>query len=123
MQETVEIEKLREVVVSLLDKLEKEDRLNWWEDKEIIGAFDQLFTSGVILLPLNVVERVRWIALVCIEICKIEGFSYGNVLNSADYVPDEGLPRLIYSYSGDRAIYDIPIFRKKLTERGWKSLL
>lgn len=120
--ETVEIEKLRKFVVARLTTIEKEWEAGWWEDKELMRMFDKLFITGVILLPMDVVERVRWIALVCIAISEHEGFSYGNVLVLEDYFPNEELESLEHLH-GERVVEDVQQFRARIAKRGWKSLL
>ena len=48
--------------------------LVWWKVKEIFSVFDELFTFGMILLPLDIIERIRWIALVCMAVCQMDEF-------------------------------------------------
>lgn len=122
MRDTLGIEELRKQVVSRLEIIEKEWSGSWWEDKKLMGAFDQSFVTGKILLPLDVVERVRWIALVCIGISENEEFSYGNILLSVDYLPDEEIPDLEDDY-GASVVEEIQKFHKEIAEHGWKSLL
>ena len=123
MQETIDIEKLRKLVVFELEKIEcgKEVDL-WWVDKELVRTFDKLYTSGIILLPLDPVERARWVALACIAIGEVEGFAYGNILLSADYMPDEELGDFEDVF-GVSVVETIQEFRRKLAKEGWKSLL
>lgn len=121
LKETLDIEKLREFVVEHLTKIENEGML-WWQDKEMLQVFERLYKAGVIFLPSDTQERVRWIALVCVGISKFEGFSYGNVLISADFVPDNELEELEDEY-GVSVIEDVISFRKKVSEDGWESLV
>ncbi len=122
LQDILEIEKLGELVISRLEVLEKDDEILWWEDKELIRTFDKLFQAGIVLLPNDPVDRYRWIALVCISFSEKGGFSYGNLLFSVDYLPDEMLPEREERF-GVGIIEEEQQFRKKLANEGWKSLL
>jgi hypothetical protein len=123
IEDTLEVEKLRELVMERLKKLECcSEGLSWWKDKELMTAFHKLFMTGVILLPFNSVERVRWIALVCIAISERENFSYEGILIPADYLPDEELYNLQYEY-GAIAIAQVIKFHNKVARKGWGSLL
>lgn len=114
MEETARIPKLRAFVVEQLIKIENgPDCPYWWQNKELVNMFLSLNEIGGIELPKESVEKYRWIALVCIVIAELEGFSYGNVLIPADYLPEEKLAEqeLIY---GVGVIEDIKGFRNDL---------
>ena len=121
MWDTVGIEKLGKHVIARLDAVAKEDKGFWWNDKELFSTFDHLFTTGVILLPLDVIDRVRWIALVCIGVSSKEGYSCGNVIVPVDYLPEEELyTQTIYN---EHFLEQVMNFRRKVAKQGWKSLL
>lgn len=120
LQDTVEIEKMRERIVSLVEKADK-DGIVWWEVKEFFSVFDELFTFGMILLPLDIIERIRWIALVCMAVCQMEEISYEYVFMSLDFLPDE-VARVSEEYEADW-IEKVIRFRHRAADRGWKSLL
>jgi len=119
LQEAVEIDGLREEVVACLERIEKEDAGEpWWKGTQLMSIFEAVFQSGCILLPRDPVQRLRWIALLCVEISKREGFSCGNIIIAPDYVPDKelGLYEDIYGIS---VIEDIKDIRRKLSQVGW----
>lgn len=121
MWDTVGIEKLGKDVVARLEVIANREIEHWWDDKELISIFDLLYTSGIILLPLDVVQRVRWIALVCEGVSSKEGYSCGNVIVPVDYLPEEE----IYTWSiySEQFLEQVMIFRRKVAKHGWKSLL
>lgn len=123
LSETVEIEKLRERVVARLEAIENGNMPNWWEDTELMHIFDQVFTAGIIPLPLDTIERVRWIAFICIAMSIREEFSYGNVLLPIDYLPSEMIFSGEFDQYGQDCLEGVSNFRKQVAERGWKSLL
>lgn len=121
--EALEIEKLREEVVARLINLEKEDLGRfWWEDKALMNLFETVYKSGCILLPKDPVERLRWIALLCIEMSKKEDFSYGNIIIPPDYLPDEMVEIYEQVYGSD-VIEEVIDIRSRLLKNGWKATL
>jgi len=123
LQEALEIDKLREEVVSRLSWLEENDNGDfWWEDEVLMDIFESLYKSGCIYLPRNDVEKLRWIALLSVEICKIEGFSYGNLIIPPDYLPDSEITLFEDRY-GVSVIEAVVKLRKDLSSRGWDATL
>lgn len=123
LQDAVEIAELRKKVVACLERIEKEDAGEpWWKDAELMSIFEAVYTSGCILLPQNPVQRLRWLALLCVEISKVEGFSCGNMIIAPDYVPDKELD-LYEDIYGISVIEDIKDIRRKLSQVGWEKAL
>lgn len=120
--DALEIYMLREQVLAKLLQIEMSDTGDfWWQDKELMGIFDLLYKSGVILLPTNPAERLRWIALLCVEISNYEEFDCGNVILPIDFLPDEMLELFEDAY-GAKLIEEVIKTRKQLVEQGWESL-
>lgn len=110
---------LREAVVFCLTRIESRDEgINWWQDKELMSIFENLYKAGVLPLPADPVERIRWIAFLCMKTCEFDGFSYGNLLISLDYLPDEQLDD---SY-GVSVLTDIQNLREELKQKGWNAV-
>ncbi len=79
---------LRESVILCLKRIKKDDAgINWWQDVELMGVFKNMYQAGVLQLPFDAVERIRWIALICVSVCIREKFSFGNLISSLDYLP------------------------------------
>ena len=122
MFEAVKLDLLRESVVLALKKIETEDLGHrWWEDSELMKIFGDLYKAGVIPLPVNPVDRLRWIALLCIEICVVEEFSWGNVLVPMDYIPYEKFELYEGRYSMSVFIEILKI-RERLAGVGWQMV-
>jgi hypothetical protein len=119
--DTIGIDTLAKFVVKRLSIVETEDKPFWWQDKELFRTFERGYSSGIIMLPMDVVERVRWIALMCVAICQKEGFSYGNVLIPPYYIPDEELYQ--FDHYGASVLEEVQKFRRDVAEHGWKSLI
>ena len=117
LKETVGIVKLRKFVVEQLTKIENGSEPFWWQNKELLAIFQSLSEIGEIVLPTDPVDRARWIALLCVAMAEVEGFSYGNVLIPADYLPEEMLTEQEERY-GVGVIDDIRSFRNKLLKEG-----
>ncbi len=121
-RETLQMAQLREEVIKNLTRFEAEDFGHfWWQDKELMGLFEELYKSGCITLPKNPVDRLRWIALLCVEISKTEGFSWGNVIIPPDYLPDEMVEIYERVYGSD-VIEEVIKIREQLKERGWEAI-
>ena len=121
LAETLDIDKLREAVVARLAEIEKEDRGHyWWEDKPLMDLIQTVYQSGCILLPTDSVERLRWIALLCVAMSNIEDFSCGNLVLPVDFLPDD-MMELYEDVYGLDVIEEVVKIRKQLAEWGWKS--
>lgn len=121
-EETLELEELRKQVVSRLEWIEKNDSGQfWWEDKPLIDLFITLYKCGCISLPKNPVERFRWIALLCLEISKMEEYACGNVVLPPDFLPEEFFEMYEDEY-GVGVIDEIRKLRARLAERGWEAV-
>lgn len=113
---------LRESVVLCLSRIESEDLGHfWWQDKELMKIFDDLYTAGVLPLPKDPVDRLRWIALVCVECSKEEGFACGDVIIPLDFLPPEMFFVFEDGYSQD-IVEEVLALRKKLSELGWEKV-
>jgi hypothetical protein len=120
MRDTLEIDRLCKRMVSELKTVEQEG-INWWENKALFGVIDCLYSSGAILLPLDLVDRVRWIALVCVAVSIQENYSFENVLCGADYLPSENMTDRDSGYD-DKLVKNILKFRSSISSVGWQSL-
>jgi len=121
--EALEVPGMSEQVSIMLERIENSpDAHDWWTDKELMRYFDTLYKAGVITLPKDVIERIRWVALLAIASAREAGFSYGNVLIPPDYLPDDEIERYEDIYGWD-VVERIVTFRIELRKRGWDSLL
>jgi hypothetical protein len=91
---------------------------NWWQDKELMSVFENMYKAGVLTLPFDPVERIRWIAFLCIRACEYDGFAYGNLLIPLDYLPDD---QLNDSY-GISVLEDVLKLRRSLRDVGWNRV-
>lgn len=120
--ETLEIYKLREEVLTRLTFIENNDDGSfWWQDKDLIGIFNTLYTSGIILLPRDPVDRLRWIALLCVEISNYEEFDCGNIILPVDFLPAE-IFELYEEVYPENIVEGVKKIRKQLAEQGWESM-
>lgn len=120
--EALNILLLRELVVARLSSFEATDiDTFWWNDKELMSFIKELFKAGVIFLPNDPVERLRWIALLCIECSKIEEFDCGNILLPIDFVSTFDLEKYVDLY-GVAVIGDVIQIRELLKEMGWDAV-
>ena len=108
--------------MSRLEEVEGGNSPYWWDDKPLLRKFDELYKSNEIFLPEDVVERIRWIAVLCVAISIEEGFSYGNVLIPADMNNDTVVRDTdeIYGQDVTDAILEM---RAQLRANGWESML
>lgn len=120
-EETLGLDKLRKEVVKRLEWIEKHDTGLWWLDKPLMSLFVTLYKAGCILLPKNPVERFRWIALLCLEISKMEEFACGNVVLPPDFL-DEEYFEMYEGIYGVGLIDEISKLRSQLAERGWDAV-
>lgn len=107
---------LRLSVVKVLSDFETRDPgTNWWEEKDLLEIFKRMSETGALSLPKDSVERLRWVALVCISCCEKTDFDCGNLIVHLDYIPDDLLDE---SYGSD-VLSQIRFIRQKLTVKGW----
>ncbi len=110
---------LRKSIVACLARIEAEDTVvNWWQDKELLSVFKNMHQAGVLPLPSDPVERVRWVALICVRACELDKFKYGNLITPLDYLPDD----LIDDSYGVSTLIDIQNLREDLKNRGWNTV-
>jgi len=122
LAEALEVEKLREEVVDRLSQIEAQDQGHfWWQDHKLMDIFRTVYESGCILLPIDPVERLRWIALLCVDMSSIEGFSCGNLVLPVDFLPDDMMVLFEEVYSVG-VMEEVEKIRKQLAEGGWKSI-
>ncbi|EKD52677.1 MAG: hypothetical protein ACD_61C00275G0006 [uncultured bacterium] len=120
--ETCDIDCLREEVVARLAKIEEDDSCQyWWQDKQLRNIFESVYKSGCILLPRDAVERLRWIAILCLQMSKIEGFSCGNVIIPPDFLPDDMMEMWVDVYGLD-VVGQIAMIRMDLAKQGWEAI-
>lgn len=121
--QALEIDLFRECVVGRLMEIENAaDGHDWWRDEPLMLIFEGLSRNGIIVLPHDPIERIRWIALLSIFVAKREGFSYGNVLIPPDYLPDEEIEEWSDRY-GWGVIERIQNLRSNLRSDGWQSVI
>lgn len=121
MKATVDLIDLRKKVVEILAKIEATDSdMFWWENKELMNLFMTLYKSGLIRLPTDAVERLRWIALICAECSKAEEFACGNVIIPPDYLPDD-LNAMYEKVYGRAVIDEVINLRNILDANGWEA--
>lgn len=110
---------LRKAVVTCLTRIGSRDEgMNWWQDKELMNIFENVYKAGVLPLPSDPVERIRWIAFLCMKTCEFDKFSYGNLLIPLDYLPDDQLDD---SY-GVSVLTDTQNLREELKQKGWNAV-
>jgi len=121
LAETLVIDKLREEVVRRLTQIEKLDLGFWWQDKDLMEMFNSVFKSGCIILPKDPVERLRWIALLCVEMSNTEGFDCGNIVIPLDFLPLEMMVLFEDLYGVD-VLESVIEIREKVAEQGWGAV-
>jgi hypothetical protein len=120
--EALNILLLRELVVARLSSFEATDiDTFWWNDKELMSFIKELFMAGIVFLPNDPVERLRWIALLCIECSKMEEFDCGSILLPIDFVSTYDLEKYVDLY-GVAVIGDVIQIRELLKEMGWDAV-
>jgi hypothetical protein len=67
------------------------------------------------------VERLRWIALLCVAMSNLEDFSCGNLVLPVDFLPDDMLVLYEDVYSVG-VLEEVAKIRKQLEELGWKTV-
>lgn len=107
-------------VVFVLEEIENSKNPLWWEEKSLLMFFDELYKAGIVTLPHDPVERIRWIALLCIAAAKAKDYSYGNVLITPDYLPDDMVEMYERVYGSD-VIEEVILIREELREKGWEA--
>lgn len=122
LNDTLAIEELRKTLVARMEKIEDSFYGRWWSDRELVSLFHRLDLAGVIFLPKEVTDRMRWIALVCALAAEIEKFAFGNVIVEPDYLPDEFLEEFEKIY-GLSVIDEVREFRKQAKESGWEKYI
>ncbi len=119
-QEALDMVFLRVSVVLILREFEATDtEAFWWKNRNLMKIFKDLYEAAVITLPSDPVDRLRWIALLCVECSISQDFDCGNLIIPPDYASNEDLERYEELY-GSAIIADIKTIRNELTEKGWK---
>ncbi len=93
----------------------------WWSDKELIQLFMDLYKSGCILLPKDGVERIRWIALLCLEFSSNYGFDCSGIILPFDFLTED----MFEVFEGVYPAYierEVRNLRKKITDESWNSV-
>lgn len=122
LAETLDIDRLREDVVKRLTKIvELDEGQFWWQDNELMEIFKAVYKSGCVLLPLDPVERLKWIALLCVAMSNIEGFACGNLVLPIDFLPEDMFEVYEDVYGVD-VIEEVEKIRKQLAEQGWRAI-
>lgn len=121
-EEALALEELRKEVVKRLIWIEKNYTGQfWWEDKPLMNLFLTLYKSGCIQLPQKPVDRLRWIALLCLEISNLEGFDCGNIIIPLDFLPDSLL--FVFEEPYGRAVMESVLnLRDQLSTLGWEAV-
>lgn len=121
--ETLEMmDDVGEKVVERLDWiLENDPKLEWWNDKELMNQFVILYKSCLICLPKNPVERLRWIALLCLEISNNEGFDCSKVITPFDLLP-KGLSTIYKDVDNKSKFKSVIDIRNRLKKEGWEAV-
>ena len=70
----------------------------------------------VVFLPRDPVERLRWIALLCVAMSNIEGFPCGNLVLPVGFLPEDMMEIYEEVYSPD-VIEEVEKIRKQMAER------
>lgn len=120
--DSVAIETLRKAVVARLTIIEKEDAgISWWNDRELMNLFKEVYENGIIFLPSAPVDRLRWIAMLCIEMSNQEGFDCGNIILPIDFLPADMAMLFAFVYPENLMMIAMDL-RSKLKNQGWKEV-
>lgn len=107
---------LRESVFTRLLSIEESGKnIKWWEDEELMNIFKNMYFAGVLLLPYNPVERLRWIALICSSVCEWKKHKNVNLLTDTDLLP-------VGDVLADKSLVlkkEILDIRSELAKNGW----
>lgn len=110
---------LRKSVIVCLQRIGREGLgINWWQDTKLMSIFQRMYEAGVLPLPVDPVERIRWIALICARACEFDGLNCDELVNELDYLPTIGQCKDRNQDRVDR----IKEIRRILKQNGWKSV-
>lgn len=114
---------VRAMVISCLRRInERKVEINWWQDTDLMDVFKHMYKADVLPLPIDPVERIRWIAFLCIRICEVDDFNYGSLLLPLDYLPDDQLDSLINSEYTKSIGAVVKKLRRDLKDMGWDKV-
>lgn len=120
-EEAIEMVYLRESVVTYLREIEEGNgNCFWWQNKKLMNVFDDLYTAGVLALPKDPVDRLRWIALLCVDCCNWQEFDCSNLVTPLDFMTG-GMFELFREEFSEEHVKTILDFRDKLRKVGWKK--
>ena len=112
---------VRDTVVEHLRRIGPLTNKNfWWRDNQLVKLFNDLYKSGIVPFPPDPVDRIRWIALLCLEFANEKDFKWENIILPMDFLPDD-------MFGGLEKVYDVSIFirifrmRKRLADLGWEA--
>lgn len=114
---------VRAVVVSCLIRINtRSEESNWWQDTDLMTTFKSMYLAGVLPLPNDSVERIRWIALLCMRACEIDGYDCGVLLLPLDYLPDDQLDDQLTGKPYELIRKTIIKLRNELRDKGWEAV-
>ncbi len=114
---------VRVVVVSCLRRINTRSKeSNWWQDSDLMTTFKNMYLAGVLPLPNDPVERIRWIALLCMRVCEVDKFDCGSLLLPLDYLPDDQLDDLPDSKPHESIRAAVEKLRNELRDEGWDKV-
>jgi hypothetical protein len=77
-----------ELVQELSARLIDLESTGYWYNEKFSAWINDLIAKGTLPAPQDPVDRDRWLALVYISVLNKVGFSYGNIVCAADFLPD-----------------------------------
>lgn len=121
-REAIEIQQLGDEVVERLRwiQLNIEGYL-WWNDKKLIGIFTELYKSGCIVLPRYGAERIRWIALLCLEFSNIYSFDAQGIITPFDFLTED-MFAIFQDMYPKSVIKEVKELRGRLDDQGWEAV-
>ncbi len=121
-EEMLEIVSLRHSVVEHLKRIGKTAVNNfWWNDFKLIKLFNDLYKAGIIPMPIDPVDRIRWISLICLECANDSDFDCSETVIPLDFLPLEFFSVMENDYPW-RVIVETIKLREKLAQVGWEAI-
>ncbi len=114
---------VRNMVVSCLCRINtRKAECNWWQDTELMSLFKSMYYAGILPLPNDPVERLRWFAFLCMRACEVDGYDHGVLLLPLDYLPDDQLDDLPDSKPHESIRAAVEKLRSELRDEGWDKV-
>lgn len=122
MYEVISNQDVRNAVISRLVMVQNSEdaTLRWWQDHDLMCLFRDFYIAEIVDLPNNAVHRFRWIATICMEICKLENVDYTSFISPYDYLPVDKFGNV--KHADPVLLKERSEFRNILETVGWNNV-